>query len=219
MESSICFLLVAFMALFSSFANATDPGPLQDFCVAAKSMNQSVFVNGFFCKDPKLVVADDFYLPRYNRPYVITNPVGSIVTLASVFELPGMNTLGISLARIDYAVGGINPPHTHPRATEIITVMEGCIRVGFVTSSPAKLFTKMLCKGDVFVFPRGLIHFQWNVGKKPAAALSSLSSQNPGTNRIADAIFGSKPFIDDAVLTKVFQVDKKVIDMLHAQFV
>ncbi|WZZ19648.1 hypothetical protein YC2023_112737 [Brassica napus] len=33
-------------------------------------------------------------------------------------KIPGLNTLSVSLARIDYAPGGLNPPHTHPRTTE-----------------------------------------------------------------------------------------------------
>ncbi|XWS64821.1 hypothetical protein CRYUN_Cryun05aG0037100 [Craigia yunnanensis] len=50
--------------------------------------------------------------------------------------ITGLNTLGISLARIDYApYGGLNPPHTHTRATEILVVLEGTLYVGFVTSN------------------------------------------------------------------------------------
>ena len=83
--------------------------------------------------------------------------VGSNVTLINVMRIPGLNTLGISLARIDYAPQGENPPHTHPRATEILTVLEGTLYVGFVTSNQQdnKLFTKMLNKGDVSYSQRG----------------------------------------------------------------
>ncbi|KAF3578611.1 hypothetical protein DY000_02033939 [Brassica cretica] len=48
----------------------------------------------------------------------VANVVGSNVTAVNVNNLPGLNTLGISLVRIDYGVNGQNPPHTHPRATE-----------------------------------------------------------------------------------------------------
>ncbi|GAA0167556.1 hypothetical protein LIER_22461 [Lithospermum erythrorhizon] len=75
---------------------------------------------------------------------------------------------------------GINPPHTHLRATEILTVLEGSLQVGFVTSNPEnRLITKTLQKSDVFVFPVGLVHFQCNVGKWNAAVIAALSSQNP----------------------------------------
>ncbi|KAG6751925.1 germin-like protein subfamily 1 member 20 [Populus alba] len=217
------FLVVSVvLALASSFASASDPSPLQDFCVA---MNETdgVFVNGKFCKDPQQVTEKDFFFSGLNVPRDTSSPVGSNVTAVNVAQIPGLNTLGISLARIDFApYGGLNPPHTHPRATEILVVVEGTLYVGFVTSNLAngdnRLITKVLNPGDVFVFPVGLIHFQLNVGKTNAVALASLSSQNPGVITIANAVFGADPPINPNVLTKAFQVDKKVVDYLQKQF-
>ncbi|KAK9994934.1 hypothetical protein SO802_024637 [Lithocarpus litseifolius] len=112
-----------------------------------------------------------------------------------------------------------NPPHTHPRGTEILVVLEGTLFVGFVTSNTEnRLFTKTLNKGEVFVFPVGLIHFQFNVGKTNAIAISSLSSQNAGVITIADADFGSNPPINPDVLTKAFQLDKNVVEELQKEF-
>ena len=179
----------------------------------------AVFVNGKFCKDPKDVEANDFFFPGLNTPRNTSNPLGSNVTQVNVAQIAGLNTLGISLARIDYAPNGLNPPHTHPRATEILVVLEGTLYVGFVTSNTDnRLFTKILYPGDVFVFPEGLIHFQFNIGKTNAVAFAGLGSQNPGVITIAKAVFGSDPAISDDVLTKAFQVDKKVVDYLQAQF-
>ncbi|KAB1207148.1 Germin-like protein subfamily 1 member 20 [Morella rubra] len=179
----------------------------------------AVFVNGKFCKDPKVVTANDFFFPGLQIPETPANRLGSNVTLVNVDKLPGLNTLGISLARIDFAPYGLNPPHTHPRGTEIIVVAEGTLYVGFVTSNTDnKLFTKVLNKGDVFVFPIGLIHFQFNVGKTNAVAFAGLSSQNPGVITIANAVFGSNPPINPDVLTKAFQVDKNVVNYLQKQF-
>ncbi|KAJ0794549.1 hypothetical protein HanPI659440_Chr04g0140441 [Helianthus annuus] len=147
------------------------------------------------------------------------NDVGSNVTSVTVAQLPGLNTLGISMVRIDFAPWGINPPHTHPRATEILTVIEGRLLVGFVTSNPEnRLITQVLEKGDVFVFPQGLIHFQKNVGNGYALAIAGLSSQNPGVITIANAVFGSNPDIDVDVLAKAFQVDIKVVQQIQSKF-
>ncbi|KAF5199995.1 Germin-like protein [Thalictrum thalictroides] len=213
-------MLVAFTFLaLASFVLASDPSSLQDFCVAIDEPKDAVFVNGKFCKNPKLVTAEDFLLKGLNMPGNTSNPLGSFVTPANVAQLPGLNTLGISLVRIDYAPYGLNPPHTHPRATEALVVLEGTLYVGFVTSNPDnRLFTKVLYEGDAFVFPEGLIHFQFNIGKTKAVAFAGLSSQNPGVITIANAVFGSKLPISDDVLAKAFQVDKKVVDWLQAQF-
>ncbi|CAN1220203.1 Putative germin-like protein 2-2 [Linum perenne] len=193
-------VFLSFVALVACayLASASDPANLQDFCVADASGS----VGGL------------------HVPGNTSNAVGSRVTPVNVAQIPGLNTLGVSLARIDYAPwGGINPPHTHPRATEILTVIEGSLEVGFVTSNPEnRLISKVLKKGDVFVFPIGLIHFQRNVGHGNAVAIAGLSSQNPGVITIANAVFGSKPDISSDILAKAFQVDKNVVKKLQAKF-
>ncbi|KAF5177176.1 Germin-like protein [Thalictrum thalictroides] len=198
-------ILVAFTFLaLVSLVLASDSSPLQDFCVAID--------------EPK-DAAEDFLLKGLNIPGNTSNQLGSFVTPANVAQLPGLNTLGISLVRIDYAPYGLNPPHTHPRATEALVDLEGTLYVGFVTSNPDnRLITKVLYEGDAFVFPEGLVHSQFNVGKTKAVAFAGLSSQNPGVITIANAVFGSNPTISDDVLAKAFQVDKKVVDRLQAQF-
>ena len=133
--------------------------------------------------------------------------------------IPGLNTLGLTVARVDFAPNGQTPPHIHPRATETIVVLEGTLYVGFVTSNPDnRLFTKVLNKGDVFVFPIGLIHFAFNVGKINAVVTASLSSQNPGIVIIANTIFGSNPPINPDLLTNAFQLEKSVVEHLQKIF-
>ncbi|KAL8473402.1 hypothetical protein ACS0TY_029616 [Phlomoides rotata] len=224
MNMALPLLVVILMSGLATFSYASDPGPLQDFCVAVNDSKASVFVNGKICKNPNMVVAEDFFLSGLNKAGDTSNPVGSKVTPVNVNQIPGLNTLGVSAVRIDYAPYGLNPPHTHPRATEILVLMEGTLYVGFVTSNPAvatqknKLFTKTLNPGDVFVFPEGLIHFQFNIGKTNAVAFAGLSSQNPGVITIANAVFGSDPSINPDVLTTAFQVEKNVVEKLQAQF-
>ena len=179
-----------------------------------------MFVNGKFCKDPKLVKAEDFFTSGLNNPGNTNHQIGSNVTTVNVDKIAGLNTLGVSLVRIDYAPYGQNPPHTHPRATEILVVVEGTLYVGFVTSNQDgnRLFTKVLNKGDVFVFPIGLIHFQFNPGQYPAVAFAGLGSQNPGVIPIAKSIFGSNPAINPEILAKAFQLDQKVVEQLQKKF-
>ncbi|CAL5058210.1 unnamed protein product [Urochloa decumbens] len=216
MASHLVFL--ALFAMACSCAIASDPGLLQDFCVADKA--SQVQVNGFACKVAKDVTAEDFYFSGLDKVgNTSSSKQGSAVTAVNVAQIPGLNTMGISMVRIDYAPNGMNPPHTHPRATEILTVVEGSLFVGFVTSNPNNtLITKSLNKGDVFVFPKGLVHFQFNNGTGNAVALAGLSSQNPGVITIANTVFGSKPFIADNILAKAFQVNKPTVDMMQAQF-
>lgn len=182
-------------------------------------MSTPVFVNGRTCKDPNLVQADDFFFRGLHMPGNTTNTFGSSANLVSVARIPGLNTLGLSMARLDYAPWGINPPHLHPRATEIFTVLEGTFYVGFVTSNPEnRLISSILQKGDAFVFPVGLIHFERNVGYGNGVAVASLSSQNPGVISIGNAVFGSKPDISNDILAHAFQTGKNVTNRIKNRF-
>ncbi|KAL3727929.1 hypothetical protein ACJRO7_032641 [Eucalyptus globulus] len=207
----------ALLALVLSLADAYDPSPLQDICVGVAEPHNALFVNGMFCKNPSLATADDFLFSGLQVPRSTANPVGSTVTPVFAAQLPGLNTLGISMVRIDFGIGGLNPPHTHPRGTEILLVLEGTLYVGFVTSNQLNntFFEKVLHPGDVFVFPIGMIHFQLNVGKTNAVAIAGLSSQNPGVITVANALFNAKPPISPEVLAKGFQVDEKLVETLQ----
>ncbi|KAH9621909.1 hypothetical protein KSS87_003963 [Heliosperma pusillum] len=213
--------VIACLVALISVVCATDPTQLQDFCVATNDPNNAVFVNGLLCKNPNEATSDDFVFKGLDVPAKL-NSLGSGVTLVSPMNLAGLNTLGISVARLDFAPYGLISPHTHPLATEVFTVMEGTVYVGFVTSNQAnggnKLFTKVLNKGDVFVFPQGLIHFQLNIGNTPAFAFSGLSSQNPGVVTIPNAVFGSDPLISVDVLSKAFQLDAGLVKYLQSKF-
>ncbi|CAA0839539.1 Germin-like protein subfamily 1 member 7 [Striga hermonthica] len=223
MAKSTILLVIALLALLSSLhVDAYDAEPLQDFCVAVDDSKAAVYVNGKICKDPNTVTSDDFFFSGLNKPGNITSPFGSKVTLVFVDELAGLNTLGISMVRIDFGPGGTNPPHVHPHASEILLVLEGTLYAGFISSNPTnpndenKLYTKILQAGDVFLFPKGLIHFQYNLGSTNAVAIASLSSQNPGVVTLSKAVFGSEPSVLPDLLTKSFQLDSKTISHLQS---
>ncbi|PWA69569.1 germin [Artemisia annua] len=200
------------MAIFLASFVSADPDLLQDVCVA--DLSSGVKLNGFACKSN--ISSDDFFFAGLTKPALTNNTFGATVTPASVQQINGLNTLGVSMARIDYAPGGINPPHTHPRATEIVFVLEGELDVGFITTDN-KLFSKTIKVGEIFTFPRGLIHFQINNGKVPAAVIAGFNSQLPGTQRVANALFASSPTVEDVVLTKTFQVGTKEVEKIKSR--
>ncbi|KAG5588156.1 hypothetical protein H5410_048590 [Solanum commersonii] len=213
----------AIIAFFLSPVYAYDLNPLQDLCVAVNDSKASVLVNGKICKDPKLAKADDFFASGLNVRGNAVPQLGFAVNIVDVNKMPGLNTLGISIVRADLEPQGLAPLHTHPRATELITILEGTIYAGFLAPDAAnifksRLFSKIMNPGDVFVIPQGLIHFQYNVGHKNATLLASFNSQNPGVVMIPSTIFASDPPILDDVLAKGFRLDKKVINELRKKF-
>ena len=93
---------------------ATDPDPLQDFCVADLD-GKAVSVNGHPCK-PMSEDGDDFlFSSKLAKAGNTSTPNGSTVTELDVAEWPGTNTLGVSMNRVDFALGG-HQPAAHPPA-------------------------------------------------------------------------------------------------------
>ncbi|KAG8380643.1 hypothetical protein BUALT_Bualt06G0037100 [Buddleja alternifolia] len=188
-------------------SSASDSDPLHDFCIP-RSEFSSIFLS---CKNSSLVTAEDFVFSGIRTPkdYSKTG-FSSIPVSSSVF--PGLNTLGMSFVRADFESGGINVPHYHPRATEIAFVLEGTIYSGFVDSKN-RVFAKVLEKGEVMVFPKGLLHFQMNIGNSRATILGSFNSENPGLVKIPSAVFGSD--IKEEVLVKAFGLNGKELAKLR----
>ncbi|KAK2969729.1 hypothetical protein RJ640_015873 [Escallonia rubra] len=216
MVKTILFLCFVALVICSHVAFAFDSAPLQDFCVA--DFKSSARINGLACKKPESVKAKDFFFRGLHLAGNTTNIFGVKGTPVAVDQIPGLNTLGISMVRVDYAPRGINPPHTHPRNTEILTVVEGSLLVGFVTSNPEnRLISKVLDKGDVFVFPVGLVHFQRNVGLGNAVAIGAWNTQYPGVITTASNVFRSNTPIADEVLAKAFQVDQSIVDLIKSK--
>lgn len=58
----------------------------------------------------------------------------------------------------------MNPPHTHPRATEIQFNVNGTLRTGMITENGARFIMTELNPGGMTIFPQGSIHFQVNEG-------------------------------------------------------
>ena len=210
--SRVGLLVVAAMVV--GIASAADPDPLQDFCIA--DMTSNVRVNGMPCKDPATVVNADFKSSILATPGdPSTSPYGTAITMANVTTFPGVNTQGVAVARIDFGVGGVDPPHWHLRASEVLVCQSGTILVGFVDQS-RKLWTNTLNPGDATVFPRGLLHFQFNVGKGPAVASVSFNSQNPGRENSGSSTFGSD--IPTVVLQKSFPLNPVELELLRKFF-
>lgn len=174
-------------------------------------------MNGYPCKEASAVKETDFFFAGLAEAGATNNSMGSLVTGANVQKIPGLNTLGVSLSRIDYAPGGLNPPHTHPRATEVVFVLEGRLDVGFITTANV-LISKTINKGEIFVFPRGLVHYQKNNADVPASVISAFNSQLPGTQSIAATLFAATPPVPNNVLTRAFQIGTKEVEKIKGRF-
>ncbi|GKV39764.1 hypothetical protein SLEP1_g47484 [Rubroshorea leprosula] len=203
-------LLVIFLQSFAIMTLASDPDPVRDFCIAGAASA----INSLQCKNSSTVTVEDFVFSGIKLPGNFSE-TGLSSKPVNVNVFPGLNTLGMSFVRADFEIGGVNAPHFHPRATEVAFVLEGKIYSGFVDTDN-KIFAKVLEKGEVMVFPRGLVHFQMNVGDTTATILGSFNSQNPGLQRIPNAVFGSG--IKEELLEKAFGLSSNEIAKLRWKF-
>ena len=200
--------LRALLLLAAAVAGAlSDPTPLQDFCVADPQGA---------CKPPSAVVDDDFSAAIASAAST-ANPFGANSTRATVSTFPGLNTLGVSITRVDLAPGGLNPPHSHPRASELVMVLSGEVMVGF-TSSANRLYSKVVRENELFVVPRGLQHFQLNTGAGDAVFLAMFDSQSPGVVTPTFAMFSTKPAMPMEVLTKTFLMGEDEVSAMRSKF-
>ncbi|CAN1216438.1 Germin-like protein subfamily T member 2 [Linum perenne] len=210
-SSSCCFaicILILKLLLLPLNVTSADPDSLQDFCVA--DLDSTPFINA-------QVTSEDFFFNGLSKEGNTSNIFGSFVNTGNVLAFPGLNTLGISMNRVDIAPRGINPPHSHPRASEAGVVIQGKVLVGFV-STGGVYYSKVLNGGEMFVIPQGLIHFQMNVGDENAIMITSFNSQLPGAVVVPLALFAATPSVHDQVLTKSFLVGEDMIDTIKAKF-
>lgn len=215
MPSTLTLLFVCFI-LLSATTLASDPDPVQDYCLPNPKSGaiRTAHLTILPCKNSSEATTDDFVFSGMKVPGNFTDTgLAAISVNPTIF--PGINTLGMSFVRADLKVGGINPPHFHPRATEIAYIVQGSVYSGFVDSTN-RVFARVIEQGEVMVFPRGLVHFQMNVGKTPATVFGSFNSQNPGMQKIPAAIFGSG--INDKLLEKAFGLSPKQIALMRRRF-
>ncbi|KAM3692926.1 hypothetical protein ACJW31_08G125500 [Castanea mollissima] len=187
--ASKAFYMKFFALLISSFAIiqmaiARDPDILTDFIVPPNVTN----VDGnFFTFTGMCAILGGF-------------PTVFKVTKASLVEFHALNGQSVSYAVLEFPAGTTNPPHTHPRASELLFLTQNTLQVGFVNTTN-KLFNKTLQMGDVFVFPK-------------AVAISAFGSANAGTVSLPNTLFTTS--IDDNVLAKSFKTDIATIQALKA---
>lgn len=192
-------LLLILSLAVARMAMAGDPNILTDFIVPPNVTNPD----------------GTFFTFTGFRSLVGAEPPSTFkVSKAGLAEFPALNGQSVSYAVLQYPSGTTNPPHTHPRSAELLFLAHGTLQVGFVDTTN-KLFTQTLQAGDLFVFPKGLVHFQFNADpQKPALAISAFGSANAGTVSLPGTLFATE--IDDNVLAISFKTDVDTIKALKA---
>ncbi|XP_026417096.1 germin-like protein 9-3 [Papaver somniferum] len=190
----IC-LVLGFLS--SPIAQAGDPDIITDFIIPANAT----------------LDGSSFTYTGIRNLYGTHPPPTFRLTKAGMKEFPALNGQSVSMAILDYPAGSVNPPHTHPHSAELLFVVQGCPDVGFIDTTNV-LFTQTLEAGDMFIFPKGLVHFQYNNDTESAAAVSMFGSANARTVSVPTSVFTTD--IDDEILAKSFKTDVATIQKIKA---
>lgn len=160
-------LALLIICLNHELIEASDPDPVDDYASDATSfVIRDIFTNGD-----------------------IIHGTGGVRAAVTTDKFPAITAQGITYVRVRVVPCGCTLAHTHPRASEIMTLISGGpLQVGFVDTKGIA-HVEVLYPGDVTLFPRGLLHFELNVGDETADYLSALNSQDPGTLTAASALF------------------------------
>ncbi|TCD69657.1 hypothetical protein EIP91_006674 [Steccherinum ochraceum] len=94
----------------------------------------------------------------------------------------------------------MNTPHTHPRATEMLYLVNGTLETGMLDENGARFVYNTINAGSAAVFLKGSIHYQLNLGCEPVQFVAALNDEDPGTLSIAQRYFGLPPDIVGASL-------------------
>ncbi|KAG0341484.1 hypothetical protein BG004_006014 [Podila humilis] len=156
----------------------------------------------------------------------VTDGTGGTIALSTVNNFPAL--IGTSIAM---AIGFVNPcglnvPHSHPRANEILTVVQGTLIGGLVleinegsrghvvgqeapVNGPIPQVTATLTNYTGMLFPQGETHFQFNPTCEPALFAAAFDNSDPGRTQIARNFFSNMP---DQVVMSAAGDDYEVLD-------
>ncbi|KAL6711490.1 hypothetical protein ACN47E_004424 [Coniothyrium glycines] len=141
--------------------------------------------------------------------HTVTAPTGGTVFLGTVGSFPALVGTDVSMGIGFVNPCGLNTPHYHPRANELLTVTQGTLIAGLILEQdtgfgnvvgsappprgPLPQVTATLSNYTGFLFPRGLVHWQFNPTCEPAVFVAAFDSRDPGRAEVAHTLFSAAP--------------------------
>ncbi|XP_009350413.2 putative germin-like protein 9-2 [Pyrus x bretschneideri] len=195
-------IILAFsLAIFERALLASDPDIISDFIVPPNyngTVDGTFFTftgfRGIFDQAPQTIKAGK----------------------ASRVEFPALNGQSVSYAVLQFPPNSLLPPHTRPDATGLLFLLDGTLEVGLIDTKN-NLYTQKLQTGDLFVFPKGLVHYQYNSDPQlPATAIAAFGSASARAVTVLPSVFGTG--INNMILAKSFKTDVSTIENIKTGF-
>ncbi|KAE8718975.1 hypothetical protein F3Y22_tig00109983pilonHSYRG00052 [Hibiscus syriacus] len=138
------------------------------------------------------------------------------VMKVSEAEFPALNGQGVSYAVLRFPSGSLNPSHRHPESAELLFLLAGSLEVGFIDANNV-LRSETLEAGDVFVFPKGVVHYQYNYGQDSGFAISAFGDADVRTIRSPGSIVSTN--IRDDSIAKSVKIDASNVEKIKDSFI
>jgi oxalate decarboxylase/phosphoglucose isomerase-like protein (cupin superfamily) len=156
----------------------------------------------------------------------VTDGTGGTIALSTVNNFPALIGTEVAMAIGFVNPCGLNVPHSHPRANEFLTVIQGKLIAGLVLElndgsngnvegqpapviGPIPQVNVTLSNYKGMLFPQGETHFQFNPTCEPALFAAAFDNSDPGRTQIARNFFSNMP---DEVLFAAVGGDQEVLD-------
>jgi oxalate decarboxylase/phosphoglucose isomerase-like protein (cupin superfamily) len=112
-----------------------------------------------------------------------------VIYPATVDEMPTLIGERLSYQLVTLESCSMGTFHLHPRASELLFVLDGVnLQVGFIEENGGRTILNEIGAGHVMLYPKGLIHFENNLGCAPVRYLSAMNNEDPGMVTIANRI-------------------------------
>ena len=131
--------------------------------------------------------ASDFKFNLLGKPNIVG--AGGNSKTAFVSDFPALEGNGISSVLFHIEPCGINLHNFHPRATELLYVIQGKLQTGFLEENGGRFISNNLNQGETTIFPQGLIHYVQNMGCKNATFISAFNNEDPGVLTVLNRLF------------------------------
>ncbi|RUS15328.1 spherulin 1a [Endogone sp. FLAS-F59071] len=141
----------------------------------------------------QLLMPNDFVFDFLNPPSGVATGDGGKLVSANAANFPALIGHGVAMTIGYLGPCGINLPHTHLRATEIIYIVQGKFETGFFQENGAVFVMNTVEKGMATIFPQGSIHFQQNLDCEDAIFVAAFNNEDPGVSTIDTNFIGGLP--------------------------
>ncbi|KAH7101776.1 RmlC-like cupin [Auriculariales sp. MPI-PUGE-AT-0066] len=116
-----------------------------------------------------------------------------VVVLATAGDFPLAIGNGVAMGVGFIGPCGLNVPHWHPRASELLISVGGNLTFGTFQENGATFVTGTIGDHQATLFPAGSLHFQQNLECTPAQFYAAFNSEDPGRLDSAPGFFQQLP--------------------------